>query len=127
MDKIDIKQDVHFFELTLKGFKFLDQNKFKDFSRFPLAQRDLSFVVKNDVPAKEVMDLIIQKSGKELKDIDIFDVYEGKGIPEGKKSLAFSLFWQAANRTMTDSEMDDIVEEIVSLLSNKLDAKLRTE
>ena len=127
MDKIDIKQDVHFFELTLKGFKFLDQNKFKDFSRFPLAQRDLSFVVKNDVPAKEVMDLIIQKSGKELKDIDIFDVYEGKGIPEGKKSLAFSLFWQAANRTMTDSEIDDIVEEIVSLLSNKLDAKLRTE
>ena len=79
------------------------------------------------MPAREVMDLIIQKSGNELKDIDIFDVYQGKGIPEGKKSLAFSLFWQAANRTMTDSEIDDIVEEIVSLLSNKLDAKLRTE
>ena len=60
------------------------------------------------------------------KDIKIFDVYEGKGIPKGKKSLAFSLFWQATDRTMTDSEIDNIIEKIVGFLSDKLDAKLRT-
>ena len=72
------------------------------------------------------MDLIILKSGKELRDINIFDVYEGKGVPKGKKSLTFSLSWQATHRTMTDLEIDHIVENIVSFLSVKLNAKLRS-
>lgn len=126
IDKLDLKQKVHFFELSLSGFKFSDYKKFVSFSHFPLAQRDLSFVIGNHISSKEVLDLIKQKSGRELKDIKIFDVYEGKGIPKGKKSLAFSLFWQATDRTMTDSEIDNIIEKIVGFLSDKLDAKLRT-
>ena len=60
------------------------------------------------------------------KDIKIFDFYEGQGIPKGKKSLAFSIFWLANNRTMTDLEIDKIVKKIVGFLSDKLDAKIRT-
>lgn len=126
IDKLDIKQEVYFFELSLNSFDFSDNKKFRKFSLFPLAQRDLCFITNSDVQSKEVMDLIIKKSGNKLKHINIFDVYEGQGVPKGKKSLAFSLFWQATNRTMIDSEIDDIVEEIVSFLSIKLDAKLRT-
>ena len=72
------------------------------------------------------MDLIILKSGKDLKEINIFDVYEGKGVPKGKKGLTFSLSWQATNRTMTDLEIDHIVEKIVGFLSVKLNARLRS-
>lgn len=126
IEKLDIKQDIYFFELSLESLMPSENKKFKRFSHFPLAQRDLSFFTDSDVEVKEVMDLIILKSGKELKDINIFDVYEGKGVPKGKKSLTFSLSWQAANRTMTDLEIDHIVENIVSFLSVKLNAKLRS-
>ena len=125
MEKMDIKQEVHFFELNLDNFKHSKKTKFKGFSGFPQAQRDLSFIINSEVSSAEVMKLIIQKSGKELKEINIFDVYRGRGIPKGKKSLAFSLSWQASNRTMTDIEIDDIVKKIVSFLYSKLDAKLR--
>ena len=126
IEKLDIKQDIYFFELSLESLVPSERKKFKRFSHFPLAQRDLSFFTDTDVEVKEVMDLIILKSGKELKDINIFDVYEGKGVPKGKKSLTFSLSWQATNRTMTDLEIDHIVENIVSSLSVKLNAKLRS-
>ena len=126
MEKLDIKQDIYFFELSLESLVPSERKKFKRFSHFPLAQRDLSFFTDTDVEVKEVMDLIILKSGKELKDINIFDLYEGKGVPKGKKSLTFSLSWQATNRTMTDLEIDHIVENIVSSLSVKLNAKLRS-
>ena len=126
IEKLDLKQKVHFFELSLSSLRFSDHKKFRSFSNFPSAQRDLSFVIDNHISSKEVLELIKKKSGKELKDIKIFDFYEGKGIPEGKKSLAFSIFWQANNRTMTDLEIDKIVRKIVGFLSDKLDAKIRT-
>ena len=126
IEKLDLKQKVHFFELSLSSLRFSDHKKFRSFSNFPSAQRDLSFVIDNHISSKEVLELIKKKSGKELKDIKIFDFYEGKGIPEGKKSLAFSIFWQANNRTMTDLEIDKIVKKIVGFLSDKLDAKIRT-
>ena len=126
IEKLDLKQKVHFFELSLSSLRFSDHKKFRSFSNFPSAQRDLSFVIDNHISSKEVLELIKKKSGKELKDIKIFDFYEGKGIPKGKKSLAFSIFWQANNRTMTDLEIDKIVKKIVGFLSDKLDAKIRT-
>ena len=126
IEKLDLKQKVHFFEFSFSSLKFSDFKKFRSFSNFPLAQRDLSFVIDNHISSNDVLEFIKQKSGKELKDIKIFDFYEGKGIPKGKKSLAFSIFWQANDRTMTDLEIDKIVEKIVGFLSDKLDAKIRT-
>jgi len=126
IEKLDLKQKVHFFEFSFSSLKFSDPKKFRTFSNFPLAQRDLSFVIDNHISSNDVLEFIKQKSGKELKDIKIFDFYEGKGIPKGKKSLAFSIFWQANDRTMTDLEIDKIVEKIVGFLSDKLDAKIRT-
>lgn len=125
-EKLDIKQDTYFFELSLESLLPSESKKFKRFSHFPLAQRDLSFFIDSDVEVKEVMDLIILKSGKDLKEINIFDVYEGQGVPKGKKGLTFSLSWQATNRTMTDLEIDHIVEKIVGFLSVKLNARLRS-
>ena len=55
----------------------------------------------------------------------MFDVYEGKGIPKGKKSLAFALTWQSKKRTLEDKEVDVYIKKIVSCLSKELGAKLR--
>ena len=125
VDELDLKQDVHFFEMQVEKISLKRKVKFKNFSRFPLAQRDLSFILDQGIPSSEVKGIISSKAGPNLKEINLFDVYEGKGIPAGKKSLAFSLNWQAADRTLTDKEINGIVEKIVKFLSKKFSAKLR--
>ena len=125
VDELDLKQDVHFFEMQVEKISLKRKVKFKNFSRFPLAQRDLSFILDQGIPSSEVKGIISSKAGPNLKGINLFDVYEGKGIPAGKKSLTFSLNWQTADRTLTDKEIDGIVEKIVKFLSKKFSAKLR--
>ena len=125
VDELDLKQDVHFFEIQVEKISLNKKIKFRNFSRFPLAQRDLSFILDQRIPSSEVKGIISSKAGPNLKEINLFDVYEGKGIPAGKKSLTFSLNWQAADRTLTDKEIDDIVEKIVKFLSKRFSAKLR--
>ena len=125
VDELDLKQDVHFFEMQVEKISLKRKVKFKNFSRFPLAQRDLSFILDQGIPSSEVKSIISSKAGPNLKEINLFDVYEGKGIPAGKKSLTFSLNWQTADRTLTDKEIDGIVEKIVKFLSKKFSAKLR--
>ena len=85
----------------------------------------MSFILDQGIPSSEVKGIISSKAGHNLKEINLFDIYEGKGIPPGKKSLTFSLNWQAADRTLTDKEIDDIVEKIVKFLSKRFSAKLR--
>ena len=125
VDELDLKQDVHFFEIQVEKISLNRKVKFRNFSRFPLAQRDLSFILDQGIPSSEVKGIISSKAGRNLKEINLFDIYEGKGIPPGKKSLTFSLNWQAADRTLTDKEIDDIVEKIVKFLSKRFSAKLR--
>ena len=125
VDELDLKQDVHFFEIQVEKISLNRKVKFRNFSRFPLAQRDLSFILDQGIPSSEVKGMISSKAGRNLKEINLFDIYEGKGIPPGKKSLTFSLNWQAADRTLTDKEIDDIVEKIVKFLSKRFSAKLR--
>ena len=125
VDKLDLKHEVNFFEIQIEKISLKGKVKFKNFSRFPLTQRDLSFILDQGISSSEVKSLISSKAGGNLKEVKLFDIYEGKGIPQGKKSLTFSLSWQAADRTLTDKETDDLVKEIVKFLSKKFNAKLR--
>ena len=125
LDKLDIKGEVNFFEFSIDDISEEKNIKFKKFSRFPLAQRDLSFVVDEEITSSSITDAILSKAGSNLKEINLFDIYMGKGIAKGKKSLTYSLNWQAANRTLTDDEVDKIIGRIVSFLSKKFNAKLR--
>ena len=67
----------------------------------------------------------MDKGGKDLKDLDLFDVYEGKGIDSSKKSIAISLTWQSSKGTLLDSDIDKIVEKIVNSVKKELDGDLR--
>ena len=126
LDKFDIKNEVSFFEIDTEEISSNRSLKFKKFSRYPLAQRDLSFVVNEDTASSTITSAIASKAGSDLKAANLFDVYVGKGIAKGKKSLTYSLSWQSKNRTLTDDEVDKIMEKIVSFLSKKFNAKLRT-
>jgi len=126
LDKFDIKQEVNFFEISINATSSKSNIKFKKFSRFPFAQRDLSFIVDEGIASSMITDLIISKAGDNLKEIKLFDVYKGKGIPQGKTSLTYALGWQASNRTLKDKEIDEIIEKLVAFLSKKFNAKLRS-
>jgi phenylalanyl-tRNA synthetase beta chain len=99
---------------------------YKKFSRFPASQRDLAFIVDQEVSNDEVMNLIKLQGGKDLVDLIIFDVYQGTGVPDNKKSLAYALKWQSKERTLIDVEVDGIVKKIVKSLFKELNATLRT-
>lgn len=93
--------------------------------RFPAVTQDLALVVDEDVPAQRVLDAIVEAGGKLLRRAELFDLYRGKPIPSGKKSLAYSLTYQAEGRTLTDEEVAQLQERIVQHLAEKLGAELR--
>jgi phenylalanyl-tRNA synthetase beta chain len=120
-----LKSEVYLFSLNLGPLNPNDSIKYKEFSRFPSSQRDLAFVVDRDVSNLEITKLIKSKAGKDLTDLIIFDVYQGKGIPENKKSIAYTLRWQSKDRTLVDGEVDRAVENIVNFLNKKIKAEIR--
>ncbi|RZO97546.1 MAG: hypothetical protein EVA53_01875, partial [Gammaproteobacteria bacterium] len=126
LQQLNIKQEVILFEVLANSLPKKVTSNFKKYSRFPVASRDLSFIVSNDISNNEVIKLIESKCGKNLKKINLFDIYQGDRIPKDKRSLTYTLSWQSKTKTLTDKEIDKIVENIVVFLSKKIDAKLRS-
>ena len=126
-NSLDLKQDIYYFELNLDSLPQPHVRKYSKYSKFPIAQRDLAFLVDEQLPVSVILELAKKKAGKNLKEINLFDVYQGKGIAENKKSIAFSLFWQSMKGTLTDEEVDLIVEDISKYLSKEVKAELRSE
>jgi phenylalanyl-tRNA synthetase beta chain len=98
---------------------------FRDLSRFPPVRRDLAFLVEMPTPAGEVRESLREAAGELLDRILLFDVYEGEPLPEGKKSLAFSVDFRASDRTLTDAEADARVRLIAQRLAADFGAELR--
>ena len=93
---------------------------------FPPVIEDIAVVVNEDVPAADVFDVIRKAGGNLLVDIQLFDIYMGKQIGEGEKSLAFKLFYQAENKTLNDKEATKLRNKIVRMLEHEINAKLRS-
>ena len=93
--------------------------------RFPAVERDIAVVCDEKLTVAEVEACIESAGGKLLKKVALFDVYRGKGIPEGKKSLAFSLVLRAEDRTLTDSDSESVMKAILEKLESALGAVLR--
>lgn len=100
---------------------------FKDLPKYPASDRDLAVVVDEDVPAATVHDIIMRHQNGVIESVNLFDVYRGTQIPEDKKSLAFSIKFRHADRTLTDDDINPIVEDIVEDLKKDLGASLREE
>ncbi|MGZ4990055.1 MAG: phenylalanine--tRNA ligase subunit beta [Methylobacter sp.] len=99
--------------------------KFKPLSKYPSVRRDIALIVKEEVAVSEIIDCIKGCEEQTLQDIVIFDIYRGKGIEEGSKSVALSLTIQDFSQTLTDSEIDAIFSGLLETLTTKISAKLR--
>ena len=93
--------------------------------KYPSVNRDLSIVCDETVTVADVENVITKAAGKLLRNVRLFDIYRGTGIPEGKKSLAFSLELRADDRTLTDTDSESIVEKVITALAESLNAVLR--
>lgn len=100
-------------------------NKYKELPRYPAIDRDIAMVVKDEVTVKEIENIIKTVSGKLLENLKLFDVYKGDQISKGLKSVAYSMTFRAADKTLTDDEVNSVFNNIMHELKNKLDATLR--
>jgi phenylalanyl-tRNA synthetase beta chain len=94
-------------------------------SRYPEVRRDLAILLDEAIPVAEILSAIKSTSSELVKEIQLFDIYQGKGVAEGRKSVAFGLILQEFSRTLTDKEVDAEIEKIVSTLNHQFAATLR--
>ena len=93
--------------------------------KYPTVSRDLALVCDEAVTVAEAQQVITAAAGKLLRDVKLFDIYRGVGVPEGKKSMAFSLELRSDERTLTDTDSEAVVSKVLAALQEKLNAVLR--
>src|SRR5690606_11358789 len=94
-------------------------------SKFPSIRRDIAVVVEESVPAAAVEACVREAAGALLRELIVFDVYRGKGVREGCKSLAMGLILQDSSRTLVDQDVDALMQQVVGRLNLDLGAALR--
>lgn len=99
--------------------------KFKSFSKYPPVERDLAFILNDDVKMDQVIEIIKNKSSKILESVKLFDIYKGIPIPSNQKSMAFAMKFTSEEKTLTDVEIDTVINGIINEVENKLGGKLR--
>ncbi len=102
-----------------------NEPSFAKIPRYPSVTRDIALVVDEAVQAGAVQATIAQAGGELIKDIQVFDVYQGEHLAEGRKSIAFSLFYQDPERTLTDDEVEASYQAILEAVANEHQAELR--
>jgi phenylalanyl-tRNA synthetase beta chain len=92
---------------------------------FPPLRQDIAVVVDEGVPAGRVVDVVRASGGAELAAVEVFDVYRGPPVADGRKSMALHLVFQSSERTLTDAEADAARGQIVAALASELGGELR--
>ena len=127
LDDFEINRKVFLFEIDVDNLTKQATliNKYRPLPKFPAINRDLAVILPTAITADSVRDEINKSAGSLLSAISLFDVYTGEQVPPGFKSMAFSLTFQAQDRTLTDLEVDEHYKRIVVHLEEKITAKLR--
>ncbi len=124
----DIANEVYYADINWKlAMKAIKNNKvsYKEISKFPAVSRDLALLVDKNVEFAAIEDIAYKCEKKLLKDVKLFDVYEGKNLEAGKKSYAVNFTLQDEQKTLNDKQIDAIMNKIIDALTKQLDAKLR--
>jgi len=127
--RYDVEARIYAFELNLDYLLALADltRQFAPLPRYPAAPRDLAVVVREEVPSAHLEAVIRRESGHLLEDLCVFDVYKGPGIPEGHRSIAYSLTFRSPDRTLTDEEVETTMRRIGGALEQRFGARIRTE
>ncbi|MGQ1945263.1 phenylalanine--tRNA ligase subunit beta [Ornithobacterium rhinotracheale] len=129
LKKFDIDQPVFYAEFSMEAFyKNYEENKgmkFKSLPKFPSVRRDLALLLNTDTSYESVKECVEACDTTHIKDVNLFDVYQGDKLPEGKKSYAISLHLQDEEKTMNDKQIDAIMKKVIKVLQDKLNAELR--
>ena len=128
LKEMDIDAPVYYAELNWDALmKATAKNKvlYKEVCKYPAVSRDLALLIDNTVEFAQIVDIARQTEKKLLKNVELFDVYEGKNLPEGKKSYAVNFILQDETKTLNDKQIDGIMNKLITNLKNKLGAELR--
>jgi phenylalanyl-tRNA synthetase beta chain len=124
----DIKEPVFYAEVSLE--KLLEHvqrvRTFKEWPKYPAIERDLSLVVKETVKSGELIAEIHAMGQGLLRDVELFDLFRGKRVPEGYKNLAFRLRYQSAERTLVSDEVQKLHDKIAQTLVQKYQASFQS-
>lgn len=123
----DIEREVWVAEIELSKIYNLNikEKKYAKVSQFPNVERDFAFVLDDSISSEKILNLIEQNAGNLFRNSYIFDIYRGKGIEEGKKSIALKLILGSDIKTLNDEEINSVTNKIIKALENKLKASLR--
>lgn len=128
LKKMDIAQDVFYADLNWDNLmRAIKKNEtlYHDISKFPSVSRDLALLIDKSVQFEQIEQIARQTEKKLLKSVELFDVYEGKNLPAGKKSYAVNFILQDESKTLTDKQIDAIMTKLINNLKQKLGAELR--
>ena len=128
LKKMDIEQDVFFADINWNNvMRAIKKNEtlYHDISKFPSVSRDLALLIDKNVEFEQIEQIARQTEKKLLKSVELFDVYEGKNLPEGKKSYAVNFILQDETKTLADKQIEAIMNKLIGNLKQKLGAELR--
>lgn len=124
-NQLDINLPLFLFELQLDGLKDIRMPHAKPLSKFPAIRRDLAFIVDESICFADIEDIVSKQCGSLLQKVIIFDIYRGQGIEPGKKSVALGMIFQDISRTLTDSEINQLMNTIIKTLTQEINATVR--
>ncbi len=128
LKQFDIGQDVYFADLNWDSILEMSDSgeiKYRAVPKFPEVRRDLAMILNRDVVFEDIRKLAFEKERKLLRSVNLFDVYEGSNIPEGKKSYAVSFVLQDPQKTLNDKQIDKVMQKLQKSFEEKLQAEIR--
>jgi phenylalanyl-tRNA synthetase beta chain len=123
--KYELAHPVVLFEVDAQLLQAAPAPAFAPPSKFPPVVRDMALIVDSGVPAQALLDAMQAEKPPIVASVRLFDLYQGSGVPQGRKSLAFRVVMQDTERTLTDAEADAARDQLVGLLGAKFSATLR--
>lgn len=124
---LKLESKVVVFDLDFEKLSELasEEREYSPISKFPASARDLAILVPSEIRMEEVLNKIEIAGGALVRDVDIFDIYEGEELPVGKKNLAFHIIYQSEDRTLTSKEIDEVHQKIIKILEEDPEWEVR--
>jgi len=127
LENLKITEKVVIFDIDFEKLSRLtsEEHEYQPISRYPAAVRDIAVLVPREVLVEDVLNKIEEVGGDLIRDVDLFDIYEGEELPEEKKNLAFHIIYQAEDRTLSSKEIDEIQGKIIKILEKEPEWEVR--